>query len=64
MAGDTRLQQDRSPVVFAVTLATIACATIFVFFRLVSRIGVVKKYCLFSCYVLVILTDHIQGVLG
>lgn len=39
MAG----MQDRGPTVLAVTAAMIILATIFVFFRLVSRIGVVKK---------------------
>ncbi|KAK4939336.1 hypothetical protein LTR66_015014, partial [Elasticomyces elasticus] len=35
--------ESRSQVVMAVTIATITCATTFVFFRMVSRIGIVKK---------------------
>lgn len=34
---------SRSQVVFAVTVAMLACSTIFVFFRMVSRIGIVKR---------------------
>lgn len=38
-----RVAQNRGPTVLAVTAAMIVLATIFVFFRLVSRIGIVKK---------------------
>jgi len=38
-----RLAQNRGPTVLAVTAAMIILATIFVFFRFVSRIGIVRK---------------------
>lgn len=44
--------QDRSRIVLAVTAATISCATIFVFFRLVSRFGIVKKVMLDDYFII------------
>ena len=35
--------EDRGPVVLAVTAAMIGTSTLFVFFRLVSRAGIVKR---------------------
>ncbi|KAK7190693.1 hypothetical protein DPSP01_006700 [Paraphaeosphaeria sporulosa] len=37
------LEPSRAPAVLAVTAATLACCSVFVFFRLVSRFAVVKK---------------------
>lgn len=34
---------SRAPAVLAVSAATLACCTVFVFFRLISRFAVVKK---------------------
>ena len=44
--------EDRSRVVLAVTAAVIACSTTFVFFRLVSRAGIVKKLLLDDYFIL------------
>lgn len=44
--------EDRSRVVLAVTAAAITCATIFISFRLVSRIGIVKKVMLDDYFII------------
>jgi hypothetical protein len=36
-------EPSRAPAVLAVSAATLACSSVFVFFRLVSRFAVVKK---------------------
>jgi len=35
--------EDKGPVVLAVTVSMIATSTLFVFLRLISRVGIVKK---------------------
>lgn len=44
---------SRSRVVFAVTVAMITCSTVFVFARMASRAGVVKKVLLDDYFMLV-----------
>lgn len=44
---------SRSSVVFAVTVAMITCSTVFVFSRLLSRAGIVKKVLVDDYFILV-----------
>jgi len=45
--------ESRSSAVFAVTVAMITCSTVFVFARLASRAGIVKKVLLDDYFILV-----------
>ena len=53
MATDDHDVQSRATVVLAVTASTIALSTAFVFFRLVSRCGVVRKLGWDDCAIVV-----------
>lgn len=44
--------QPRSQTVFAVTVAMFACATLFIFFRMLSRIWIVRKVSLDDYFIL------------
>ena len=52
---------SRSSAVFAVTVAMITCSTVFVFARMVSRSGVVKKVLLDDYFMLVAWVSLQQG---
>ncbi|KAG9753864.1 hypothetical protein KCU73_g5789, partial [Aureobasidium melanogenum] len=53
MSMDGGGYDSRSSVVFAVTVAMITCSTVFVFARMASRAGIVKKVLLDDYFMLV-----------
>ena len=47
-----RVVPNRGPAVFALSAAMIACSSVFVFFRMASRIGIVKKVMLDDYFII------------